>query len=121
MVNAGSTSLKLHLVSGDESRQVDDFVPADAVGHRVVHGGRRFVGPELVDDEVEKAIEDLSVLAPLHNDRALEEIRRARKALPDAPHVNGERMDLRYVVDVLMGNRDFVRRAASEAGVALAG
>jgi acetate kinase len=87
VVNAGSTSLKLHLVRGDESRPVKDFVAADAVGHRVVHGGRRFVGPALVDDEVERAIDELSVLAPLHNRRALEEIRRAREALPDVPHV----------------------------------
>jgi acetate kinase len=87
VVNAGSTSFKLHLVAGSESRQVDDFVAADAVGHRVVHGGRRFVGPTLVDDDVERAIEELSVLAPLHNRRALDEIRRARHALPDAPHV----------------------------------
>ena len=87
MVNAGSTSLKLHLVAGDESREVDGFVAADAVGHRVVHGGHRFLGPALVDDEVERAIEELSVLAPLHNRRALEEIRRAREALPDVPHV----------------------------------
>lgn len=87
VVNAGSTSLKLHLVAGDESRSVDDFVAADAVGHRVVHGGRRFVGPTLVDDDVERAIEELSTLAPLHNRRALEEIRRGREALPDVPHV----------------------------------
>jgi len=87
VVNAGSTSLKLHLVSGDESRPVDDFVPADAVGHRVVHGGRRFAGPALVDAGVERAIEELSALAPLHNRRALEEIRRAREALPNVPHV----------------------------------
>ena len=87
VVNAGSTSLKLHLVSGDHSRPVDDFVAADAVGHRVVHGGHRFVGPALVDDDVERAIEELSALAPLHNGRALEEIRRAREALPAVPHV----------------------------------
>jgi acetate kinase len=87
VVNAGSTSLKLHLVDGDESRPVDDFVAADAVGHRVVHGGRSFVGPALVDADVERAIEELSTLAPLHNRRALEELRRAREALPDVPHV----------------------------------
>jgi acetate kinase len=40
-----------------------------------------------VDDEVERAIDELSVLAPLHNGRALEEIRRARAALPEVPHV----------------------------------
>ena len=66
---------------------MDYFVAADAVGHRVVHGGRRFVGPTLVDEEMEQAIDELSVLAPLHNRRALEEIRRAREALPDLPHV----------------------------------
>ena len=87
VVNAGSTSLKLHLVRGDESRVVDDFVPADTVGHRIVHGGRRFEQPVLIDEEVEAAIAKLSVLAPLHNTRALEEIRRAHEALPDVPHV----------------------------------
>ena len=87
VVNAGSTSLKLHLVRGDESLAVDDFVVAGAVGHRVVHGGRRFVGPVLVDAEVERAIGELSALAPLHNRPALEQIRRAREALPDVPHV----------------------------------
>jgi acetate kinase len=80
-------SLKLHLVSGNESREVDGFAAADAVGHRVVHGGRRFVGPALVDDDVERAIDELSVLAPLHNRRALEEIHRAREALPSVPQV----------------------------------
>jgi len=87
VVNAGSTTLKLHLVSGNESCEVDGFVAADAVGHRVVHGGRRFVDSVLVDADVERAIGELSVLAPLHNRRALEEIRRAREALPDVPHV----------------------------------
>ena len=47
VVNAGSTSLKLHLVVGDDSQPVDGFVAADAVGHRVVHGGRRFVAPAI--------------------------------------------------------------------------
>jgi acetate kinase len=87
VVNAGSTSLKLHLVHGTESSPVDDFVAADAVGHRVVHGGRSFDQPALVDESVERAIEELSVLAPLHNRRALEEIRRARQALPSVPQV----------------------------------
>jgi acetate kinase len=62
-------------------------VRADAVGHRVVHGGRRFAAAALVDAAVEQAIEELEALAPLHNARALEEIRRAREALPDVPHV----------------------------------
>ena len=36
--------------------------------------------------------------------------------LPDAMHANGERMDLRYVVSVLMGHRDFLRRCEAESG-----
>jgi acetate kinase len=87
VVNAGSMSLKLHLVHGDESRPVDDFVAADAVGHRVVHGGRRFDHAVLIDEDVERVIGELAVLAPLHNGRALEEIGRARKALPGVPQV----------------------------------
>jgi acetate kinase len=87
VVNAGSTSLKLHLVRGEAAEPVEGFVGADAVGHRVVHGGRRFVEPVLVDEAVERAIDELAVLAPLHNPPALDAIRRARAALPDIPHV----------------------------------
>ena len=87
VVNAGSTSLKFRVVRGETAEPVEGFVRADAVGHRVVHGGRRFVEPVVVDDEVERAIEELAVLAPLHNPPALKAIRRARAALPDVPHV----------------------------------
>jgi acetate kinase len=86
-VNAGSTSLKLALVEGETSRPVDAFEPADAVGHRVVHGGSRYTEPVLIDDEVEYAIDELSHIAPLHNTPALRAIREARAALPDVPHV----------------------------------
>jgi acetate kinase len=86
-VNAGSTSLKLCLVEGEESRPVDGFEPADAVGHRVVHGGARYTEPVLIDDRVEETIDDLSRIAPLHNTPALRAIREARAALPDVPHV----------------------------------
>jgi acetate kinase len=66
---------------------VNDFVAADAVGHRVVHGGSQFEAPALVDEEVEREIERLTSLAPLHNAPALAAIRRAREALPDVPQV----------------------------------
>ncbi|MEU8054644.1 acetate/propionate family kinase [Microbispora bryophytorum] len=58
-----------------------------AVGHRVVHGGSRFVTPVLIDDEVERAIEEMAPLAPLHNPANLEGIRVARRAFPGLPHV----------------------------------
>jgi len=59
----------------------------DAVGHRVVHGGTRFVGATLIDDAVEREIEALSDLAPLHNPPGLAGIRAARKVLPELAHV----------------------------------
>ena len=59
----------------------------DAVGHRVVHGGDLFHASVIVTDAVEKQIEELSVLAPLHNPHNLEGIRAARAKLPDVPHV----------------------------------
>jgi acetate kinase len=78
--------MKRHLVDGT-ARPVDDYVEADAVGHRVVHGGARFVQPVRVDDEVIAAIEQLRALAPLHNEPALCAIREAQAAQPDIPHV----------------------------------
>jgi acetate kinase len=86
-VNAGSTSLKRHLVDGSDVQPVDDYAAAAAVGHRVVHGGSRFVAPTLIDDEVIAGIESLRSLAPLHNEPALRAIREAREALPEVPHV----------------------------------
>jgi acetate kinase len=66
---------------------VDAYAAADAVGHRVVHGGARFVEPTLIDDTVIAAIEELRPLAPLHNEPALQAIRAAKAALPEIPHV----------------------------------
>ncbi|MEV6415044.1 acetate/propionate family kinase [Kribbella sp. NPDC051718] len=91
IVNAGSSSLELRVLS-DEDELLDekdvsewdgspdplDAMAGDAVVHRVVHGGERFDGAALVDDEVEAAIEELVPLAPLHQPRALELIRHTR-------------------------------------------
>jgi acetate kinase len=84
VVNAGSTSLKLHLVRGDEAEPVDTIVRADAVGHRVVYGGR-FQTTCVIDDEVEREIERMTVLAPLQNRRTLDGIRQVREELPEVP------------------------------------
>ncbi|OBJ58456.1 acetate kinase [Mycobacterium asiaticum] len=58
-----------------------------AVGHRVVHGGKRFHRPTRLDDEVIAELQKLSALAPLHNPPALQGIEVARKLLPDVPHI----------------------------------
>ncbi|PZU39954.1 MAG: acetate kinase [Microbacterium sp.] len=61
--------------------------PPIAVGHRVVHGGARFFEPTLITPLVEINIDELSVLAPLHNPANLQGIRAAKAAFPDIPHV----------------------------------
>lgn len=61
--------------------------PPIAVGHRVVHGGKRFFEPTLITPLVEINIEDLSELAPLHNPANLQGIVAARTAFPHVPHV----------------------------------
>jgi acetate kinase len=61
--------------------------PPIAVGHRVVHGGARFFEPTLITPLVEINIDELSVLAPLHNPANLAGIVAARTAFPDVPHV----------------------------------
>lgn len=58
-----------------------------AVGHRVVHGGKRFFEPTIVTDLVKINIEDISELAPLHNPANLQGITAAQAAFPDVPHV----------------------------------
>ncbi|MGB9607101.1 MAG: acetate/propionate family kinase [bacterium] len=59
----------------------------EAVGHRVVHGGERFTEPVLIDEEVERAIEECANLAPLHNPPNLTGIRAAKALLPNVPHI----------------------------------
>jgi acetate kinase len=109
VVNAGSSSLKLSLLDGDDATlasaqldapqaQVDadalraalrdqGLAGADAVGHRIVHGGTRFAGPVRVDDEVEAALRELCDLAPLHQPKSLAGLDAVRAALPDLPAV----------------------------------
>ncbi|PYM25142.1 MAG: acetate kinase [Candidatus Rokuibacteriota bacterium] len=55
--------------------------PIEAVGHRVVHGGTRFVAPTPIDEAVIAALTALEALAPLHNRPSVAGIRACRDAL----------------------------------------
>jgi acetate kinase len=52
----------------------------DAIGHRVVHGGRRFSRTTLIDESLAEAIDSLEEMAPLHNPPSVAGIRAARAA-----------------------------------------
>ncbi len=92
-VNAGSTSLKLHLVDPNEySERIEalDCVDSErvlAVAHRVVHGGPRLRDPVPIDAAVHRQILEAEPLAPLHNRPCLAAIDQTRAALPGLPEV----------------------------------
>lgn len=48
------------------------------IGHRIVHGGKRFTRTTLIDESVTDAIDALEELAPLHNPPGIAGIRAAR-------------------------------------------
>lgn len=109
VVNAGSSSLKLALLDRDDTTlavrelaapraRIDDaelqdalcdanLGNADAVGHRVVHGGSHFRSAVRVDAPVEAAIRDLCDLAPLHQAKSLAALDAVTRALPGMPTV----------------------------------
>jgi acetate kinase len=92
VVNAGSTSVKLSAVAADDTTVpvaglADVPHGVEAVAHRIVHGGRRFRGPIVIDEAVERELAALAELAPLHNGQAVAMIDAARRALPELAHV----------------------------------
>ena len=92
VVNAGSSSLKVDLVTDgllvrSYDRLPDEPPEVDAVGHRIVHGGRDFIEPVIVDGEVERRLRELVELAPLHQPKSLVGLDAGRALLPDVPHV----------------------------------
>ena len=58
-----------------------------AIGHRIVQGGAIFKSSALINEEVIQQIEELAVLAPLHNYAAALVIRAVRGELPNVPQV----------------------------------
>ena len=57
------------------------------VGHRVVHGGARFTGPTILNEEVLAELHKLVPLAPLHQPYNIAAIEAAFARLPDVPQV----------------------------------
>jgi acetate kinase len=66
---------------------VDSLEEIKGVGHRVVHGGEVYAASVELNEDVEKAVEALAELAPLHNPANLVGFRAFKKELPNARHV----------------------------------
>jgi acetate kinase len=107
VVNAGSSSVKLRLL-GNDDRVLGSWdlpVPTgtidrgelagtlsgdarpDAIGHRIVHGGQRYLGPVLLDAGVERELRLLVDLAPLHQPKSLDALEAVNSLYPDVPAV----------------------------------
>ena len=84
--HGAALQMVIDALTDKETGVVSDMDDITAVGHRVVQGGK-YGASTLIDDEVIKAIEDYSVLAPLHNPPALVGIRACMEVLPKTPSV----------------------------------
>ena len=66
---------------------IESYDEITGVGHRVVAGGEYFKDSALVDEEGIQKVEELSLLAPLHNPANAAGIRAFREILPDITSV----------------------------------
>lgn len=66
---------------------IKDLKEIDAVGHRMVHGGEKFNQSVVLTDEVLKAFEECSDLAPLHNPANLKGVKAVSELMPGLPQV----------------------------------
>lgn len=75
------------LLTDPEIGAIKSLDEIDAVGHRIVQGGDLFEKSVIVDESVERGIESLCDLAPVHNAGHLKGIRAVDKLMPDVPQV----------------------------------
>ncbi len=107
VVNAGSSSLKLRLLDGDDALLAQHDLPVlggradeaalaavlselpapDAIGHRIVHGGARYQEAVRLDARVLRDLSALSDLAPQHQPPALAGQALVESSLPGLPAV----------------------------------
>jgi acetate kinase len=106
VVNAGSSSLKMSVLDGQEVLSAGSIErwdgdnslaplrdllgetgPVDAIGHRIVHGGPRHAGPARIDPDLVRELSALTELAPLHQPRSLAGISAVERLLPNVTAV----------------------------------
>jgi len=85
--HAEAITAVIEKLTSDDYGVISDLSEINAVGHRVVNGGRKFSGSVLINQEVIDAIEACVRLAPLHNPANLMGIRACQKLIPGVPQV----------------------------------
>ena len=79
--------LMLKALTDPEKGVVKSLDEIGAFGHRVLHGGEKFIGSILVTDEVKATIRDYFPLGPLHNPPNLMGIEACQEAMPGTPNI----------------------------------
>jgi acetate kinase len=142
VINSGSSSLKYQVIDVDSDQSLlsgtvervenheaafsqmleklnESEISPGALAHRVVHGGDKFSKPAVITRAVEKTIEELIPLAPLHNPGNLAGIQAGERAFPDlkqiavfdtAFHQSMPESSYRYAIDVDLAKRLGVRK-----------
>lgn len=85
--HTAAVQVVLDVLTTGPNAVIHDMSEIAAVGHRVVQGGGYFDKSVLIDDDVIAKIDELSDLAPLHNQAALAGIFACQKLMPDTPMV----------------------------------
>ena len=80
-------ALVLEALTSGSNKVIDSLDEIDAIGHRVVQGGKYFSESAFIDDDVIAKIDELAELAPLHNKAALMGIEACQKNMPGKPMV----------------------------------
>ena len=82
-----AVQLLLNALTDKECGVIASMDAIDAIGHRVVHGGEEFAASTLITDEVMKALERCSDMAPLHNPPNIIGINACKAIMPNVPQV----------------------------------
>ncbi|MCL2079282.1 MAG: acetate kinase [Oscillospiraceae bacterium] len=85
--HAEAISAVIDKLTSEDYGVIGDLSEINAVGHRAVHGGRKFFGSTLINDDVIATLEDYIRLAPLHIPANLMGIRACQSVMPNIPQV----------------------------------
>ena len=82
-----AVALVLEALTSGPTKAIDSLDEIDAVGHRIVQGGKYFDRSVVIDEDVIAKIDEMAELAPLHNKAAIQGIRGCQHHMPDTPMV----------------------------------
>lgn len=79
--------LVIKTITQGEGKVIDDLSAIKGCGHRVVHGGEKFLKSTFIDEKTLEVFEELKDLAPLHNPPNITGIKSAIELMPNIPQV----------------------------------